>query len=126
MADLLDYAVLSAQIYSNVRGDINVNPLPANWTQIAYYPGGGIDGFTAGAYKNSITGEIVIAYKGTDTGLGNMTSLAGTVDDLATDLALGAGLGSTQLFHAAQFYEEVKATAPIGISINWWQIYSSN
>ena len=109
MPDLLDYAALSAYVYGNVRGDLSVNPMPSGWTQIAYYPGGGIDGFTAGAYRNGVTGEIVIAYKGTDTGLNTMADIAGTVDDMLTDLALGAGLGSTQLFHAAQFYEEVKA-----------------
>ncbi len=109
MPDLLDYAALSAYVYGNVRGRNNANPLPSEWTEIAYYPGGGIDGFTAGAYRNDVSGEIVIAYKGTDTGLDNMANIAGTLDDLATDLALGAGLGSTQLFHAAQFYEEVKA-----------------
>lgn len=110
MATLLDYAALSAYIYRDARGTDNRNPLPSNWSQIDYSPGGGLNGFTAGAYKNGT--DIVIAFKGTDTSLSGLINAAGTVADVTADLALGAGLGSTQLFQAALFYQQVKSANP--------------
>ncbi|MDH4321347.1 MAG: hypothetical protein OEV73_07585 [Desulfobulbaceae bacterium] len=110
MATLLDYAALSVYIYRDARGTDNRNPLPPNWSQIGYIPGGGLNGFTAGAYKNGT--DIVIAFKGTDTSLSGLINAAGTVADVTADLALGAGFGSTQLFQAALFYQQVKSANP--------------
>lgn len=110
MASLLDYAALSAAVYQNARGDGNVLSLPIGWGVVGYVPGGGLNGFTAEAYKNGT--DIVIAFKGTDTSLSGLTNAAGTAADGIADLALGAGLGSTQLFQAALFYQQVKAANP--------------
>ncbi len=107
MTSLLDYAALSAYVYRNARGEQNLNPIPLNWEQLAYVPGGGLNGFTVGAYRSG--NDIVIAFKGTDTALNSLVNAAGSVDDVTSDLALGAGLGSTQLFQAALFYEQIKA-----------------
>lgn len=103
MASLLDYAALSAAVYQNARGDGNVLSLPIGWDVVSYVPGGGLNGFTAGAYKNGT--DIVIAFKGTDTSLNGLINAAGSAVNVTADLALAAGLGSTQLFQAALFYE---------------------
>ncbi|MHB1619272.1 MAG: hypothetical protein ACYCTY_04710 [Sulfuricella sp.] len=67
MANLLDYATLSALVYKDARPrDDNKTPLPAGWIEIVYDTGNSISGFTAGAYQNTLTNEIVIAFKGTD------------------------------------------------------------
>ena len=110
MASLLDYAALSAAVYQNARGDGNVLSLPIGWDVVSYVPGGGLNGFTAGAYKNGT--DIVIAFKGTDTSLNGLINAAGSAVDVTADLALAAGLGSTQLFQAALFYQQVKSANP--------------
>src|SRR3990172_4972636 len=111
MTGLLDYAALSATIYNNARGAANVIAnLPAGWSQVNYIPGGGLNGFTAGAYKNGT--DIVIAFKGTDSSLNSLINVAGSAADVTADLALAAGFGSTQLFQAALFYQQVKSANP--------------
>jgi Ca2+-binding RTX toxin-like protein len=104
MPSLLDYSVLSSYVYWNARGVKNRNPLPdQNWTEIAYTPTS-ISGFTAGAYQNG--NDIVIAFKGTDLGLGS------AADWILGNLAAGLGLGGPQIFQAAMFYEQIKAQNP--------------
>lgn len=71
MATKEDYAALSAIVYNNVRPDANkLTTLPPNWEPLPPPLGSSNDastGFTAAAYRNTVTKEIVISYKGTDT-----------------------------------------------------------
>ena len=114
MANLLDYATFSALVYWDARKNpANVTPLSGGtnsiWREIAYDTGNSISGFTAGAYQNTLTNEIVIAFKGTDF---SSSSPGQTAADIAADLALGGGAGAFQLFRAVKFYEQIKAQNP--------------
>lgn len=75
MATEKDYAVLSAYVYNDARGEGNDVILPSTWDELpisasdttsgfaALFTGG----FSAGAFRNKATGELVVAYKGTDS-----------------------------------------------------------
>lgn len=118
-----DYAALAAIIYNNergVRGPINRLELAVGWKELSETPNGfaaqsrfnnGPLGFTGGAYINT-SGEIVIAFKGTDflVDEGRKSEL---VADMVTNvgLALGRSAISSQLIQAAEYYAEVKKWA---------------
>lgn len=57
------------------------------------------NGFQAKAYKNNDTGEIVIAFAGTDKF---------SLKDLATDASLASGVKPPQVDEAISFYKQVK------------------
>jgi Ca2+-binding RTX toxin-like protein len=99
MASLDIYAALSAGAYNDARSFTNRNPLPTNWSQIAFGDGLGA-GLTIGAFSDGA--EIVIAIKGTDPSLA----------DIIADAGLGTGLGSQQVALAALFYARVKQFFP--------------
>ena len=105
MASYVDYAALSAFIYNNARGNSNQISIPqaAGWAELPIDPSTDFTGFTAAAFQNSQTQEIVIAFKGTDT-----DNLLQTVKDFVFGNSAALG-GSVQLFQAALFYEQVKA-----------------
>ncbi len=103
MAAKEDYAALSAIVYNNVRLDPNkITNLPPNWTFLTTSDTN-LTGFTASAFRNTVTNEIVIAYKGTDT-----VSIAQTAQDFLLGNTAAFG-GSVQLVQAALFYEQIKA-----------------
>jgi len=113
MIEKEEYSVLAAAVYNDTRGEFNkVNVAPLGWTTIASQSdtAGGLlsSGLSINAYKKGT--EIVIACKGTDFLLG--TNYSQTASDIAADLGLGLALGSTQLFKAALFYQQVKAQNP--------------
>lgn len=121
MPSLLEYAALSAIIYNNERGQrtesINTLPLPGGWEPLSAANGfvqqeaydENVFSFTAGAYVNRATGEIVIAYKGTDFLLEWQGRAWNTVGDLLTDVAAGLGnqLAAPQFVQAAMYYRDV-------------------
>lgn len=123
MASEKDYAALAAYVYNNergVRGPVNRLDLPTSWIALedtsARFSAqsrfnNGTLGFTGGAYINT-SGEIVIAYKGTDflVDEGRKSEL---VADMVTNvgLALGRSAISSQLIQAAEYYAEVKKWA---------------
>lgn len=117
------YAALAAHVYNDQRG--NGNPvngllLPAGWVELgektdfdkSFYDRK-LMSFTANAYLNESTGEVVIAYKGTDFLLEASARAWNTAGDLVTDLAagIGASAGIPQFVQAAMFYADVKAWA---------------
>jgi hypothetical protein len=63
MADLLDYAALSAIAYNTARRGDNVLGHPDNWSQIDNASAGS-SGFSAQAYRNG--NDVVIAFAGTN------------------------------------------------------------
>ncbi len=124
MVALNEYAALSAQVYNNERGNRgpkNKLELPASWLQLS--PASGFPAqtsynqnffsFTAGAYVNSITKEIVIAYKGTDFLLEFSGRIWTTIGDVITDVAavVNSEVSAVQLVQAATYYADVKKWA---------------
>jgi hypothetical protein len=105
MATDIDYAVLSAFVYNDERGDSNLLPNPNGWTEIFYQTSDTwLSGLTAGVYLNTAGTEIVIAFKGTNTsgGLGAITA------DWFNDAANAIGVVSPQLIDAVSLYENIK------------------
>jgi hypothetical protein len=129
MATLLEFAALSAYIYNDQRGGggaseelrPNLIGIPPGWIELGPQNGfseqvaynGNFFSFTAGAFLNQVTGEIVISYKGTDF----LLELAGrawnTAGDMVTDLAAGIGgkLTIPQFVQSATYFQDVKAWA---------------
>ena len=104
MPTLLDYAVLSAVAYDDVRKGKNQVTVPTDWTHIGIVPSS--LGFAAVAYKNG--SDIVISYEGTDTD----TTANSVADWLGANIPASVGIGSTQIVQAALFYEQIKADNP--------------
>ena len=119
MATTNEYAAFSAYVYNDQRGGgsnaaSNKLPVPPGWKELSklgFTPGDILNewnpvSFTAGAYLNEATGEIVIAYKGTDFLLDDR--IYNTIADLVTDvgMALARKLGPyhIQQMLAAQYF----------------------
>ena len=101
------YALLAANVYGAANNDeggaplyrspLNSLPLPGpNWTQIKerVLP----SGFMARAYRDNITGEVIVSYAGTTDENGN---------DWWTNIPAGLGFPSQQVYDAAAFYMDV-------------------
>jgi RTX calcium-binding nonapeptide repeat (4 copies) len=125
MATTLEYAALAAYVYNDQRGGaqggtLNRLSLPTGWKSLAElgFPAGdnlntNPFSFTGGAYLNTTTGEIVVAYKGTDF----LVELSGrawnTVADLVADASLaiarkGLGTYNLQQLAASSYFLAVK------------------
>jgi VCBS repeat-containing protein len=114
-----DYALFAANAYA--ASDLDVNPvneirLPSGWSAIESVDNV-VTGFSARAYRNEATREIVIAYAG--------TSVAGTLGQQSRDWLYGnlkAGTGASlpqQVTNAAEFYLDVaNASANAGYDIS--------
>lgn len=119
------YAILADSVYWDVRKENNEGSqdkpdrsksnwtlIPSDWKLIKEESGSGqqgradnphLQGFTARAYQNMTTNEIVIAYAGTE----DITGIDGKID-----VELAAGISSVQANYAALFYHEVKHKYP--------------
>lgn len=103
MATEKDYAVLSAYVYNDARGEGNDVILPSTWDELPIsasdttsgFAALFIGGFSAGAFRNNATGEIVAAYMDTDFQLG--ANNGQTASDLLTGLTIGTGLATPSL-----------------------------
>lgn len=124
------YAILADSVYWDVRRDnkdnapdgskSNWTPVPSDWKLIDEMSGSGkqgkalhpeYEGFTARAYKNKQTNEIVIAYAGTE----DFTKdpwYHGLSGDGKNDGLLSVGLASKQANQAAIFYQTIKSKHP--------------
>lgn len=128
MTTTLEYAALAANIYNDQRGGggnaidrNNLLVVPSEWLKLQENNGfpaqtdydENFFSFTAGAYVNQGTGEIVISYKGTDLLLELAQRAWNSVGDIVSDLAAGVGgyLSTPQLTQAATYYQEVKKWA---------------
>jgi len=109
MPNTLEYALMAANAYSQsaaVVSNRNTIPVPNGWVQIV---AGENDetGFLARAYKNSSTGEVVIAYGGTTFEGGTFAQLR---DWLYGNIPAAAGFKlASQITDAAKFYLDVAA-----------------
>ena len=100
MATQNGYAALAAYVYNDQRGggplaDQNKLDLPPGWqdlSRLGFTAGDNLNtnpfSFTGGAYLNQSTGEIVIAYKGTDF----LVEFSGRAWNTAADLVADVGL----------------------------------
>ena len=102
MPTTAEYALLAGASYFDTRTSVNRFPVPANWTLEIRAPEDSSTGFEASAYRNTQTNEVVISYAGTDS-----SDISG---DIAADIGLATGIGSAQLFQAAKYYLQVKAS----------------
>ncbi|MBA3059317.1 MAG: hypothetical protein FP823_15885, partial [Rhodoferax sp.] len=122
MTTLNEYAALSAYIYNDQRGgggesSINILGLPADWKKLTElgFTGDTLNtnpfSATAGAYLNQSSGEIVIAYKGTDFLTGREGRSWNTAADLIADVGLGTAVRQLNVpaqLYAASYYAAVK------------------
>ncbi len=109
MADRNTYALLSARVYNT--SETNEIFVPTGWTELPQPVDNGFTGLYARAYRNNATGEIVIAFRGTNT-----TISEGTLQDWATNLSAGLGIPNGQVAQAMQFYPSIKAQYGSNIS----------
>ena len=125
MTTTIEYAALAAFVYIDQRGGGSENPtnkliLPDNWqdmSKLGFAVGDSLNAinpfsFTGGAYLNQATGEIVVAYKGTDFLVEFSGRAWNTVADLLADAGLAsdkaAVLGLGQQLNAMAYYLAVK------------------
>ena len=97
MTTAIDYALLAGASYFDTRKEINRFPIPQGWADLLRHDGQP-SGFEAAAFRNG--NDIVISYAGTYPG-----DISG---DIMADIWLGTGVGSLQLFQAAQYYLAIK------------------
>ena len=65
MISVLEYMQFSTHVYAASRN--NRIGVPDGWEQLEWLPDDPETGFSAGAYKNERTNEIIIAYTGTNS-----------------------------------------------------------
>ncbi len=117
MTTLIDYALMAGASYISNRSDQNKFPIPSGWlTASNSHFNDSSTGFEAISFVNKATiatsTEIVISYAGTDP-----NDRWG--DIIGTDLVLAAGKLCDQLRQAADYYLQVKASAPAGATISF-------
>jgi hypothetical protein len=120
-----EYAALSAFVYNDQRGggpaaEQNKLDVPQGWQELerlGFAVGDSLNAinpfsFTGGAYLNQATGEIVVAYKGTDFLVEFSGRAWNTVADLLADVGLATSraliLGMGQQLNAMAYYLAVK------------------
>jgi hypothetical protein len=113
MATTIDYALLAGASYYDTRTDKNRFSLPKDWDYFSRVPQDATSGFEVAAFKNLLTNEIVISFAGTYDNPNNPL----TNPDMQADIGLATGYGSDQLLQAAEYYLQVKASAPAGATI---------
>jgi hypothetical protein len=123
-----EYAALAAHVYNDQRGGgndpaTNRLELPAGWQNLSllgFAAGDNLNSnpfsFTGGAYLNQSTGEVVIAYKGTDFLVEFSGRAWNTLVDLVTDAGLALAKKSVSLYNlqqiaASSYYLAVKEWA---------------
>jgi putative lipase involved disintegration of autophagic bodies len=113
MTTSIEYALMASSAYAvkdTVTHENNTIPIPNGWVDMEIDRTNDDSGFTARAYRNIATGEIVIAYTG--------TTFEGNVADKAKDWVLAnipAGSGAflaPQVTDAAKFYLDVLNANP--------------
>jgi hypothetical protein len=106
MADRNTYALLSTRVYEASVGTVGANEifLPAGWSKISQPVDNGLTGLYAQAFRNDVSGEVVIAFRGTDGTISD-----GTIQDWKTNIATGLSIPNGQVAQAMTFYENIKA-----------------
>jgi putative lipase involved disintegration of autophagic bodies len=108
MATQIDLALMAGAAYISTRPfDKNKFPIPDGWFEIPNtHQNDTVTGFEASRFTNG--SEYVISFAGT---------YDKSAADLAADVNLGTGVIHDQLIQAAEYYLQVKASAPVGANI---------
>ena len=107
MTTVIEYALMAGASYISNRAELNRFPVPDGWIEAIDERQAKPSGFEATYFTKGT--EIVISFAGTEpTQLG----------DLATNLSLAAGGLCDQLRQAADYYLQVKASAPAGTKVS--------
>ena len=113
MATTIEYALMAGASYRDTRPDVNKFPIPMGWNLVSRNPQDKTTGFEAASFGNgtdiSASTEIVISYAGTADGS----------DWFHGNVPLALGMLPDQLKQAADYYLQVKATAPAGTTISF-------
>lgn len=109
----IDYALMAGASYISTRAEVNQFPAPAGWvgTKHDNPPNSGFEAisFVPTGTTLATSTEIVISFAGT-----------ATVEDWTHgNIPLAAGNLSDQLRQAADYYLQVKASAPAGATISF-------
>jgi len=98
----IEYVQMAGAAYVSNRSVVNRFPIPTGWTP--FKPETGVGNFEAVSFKRG--NEIVISFAGTNNN-----------PDWIANGGLATGLGSEQLYQAAEYYLQIKALYPdAGIS----------
>ncbi|MBI5659525.1 MAG: hypothetical protein HZC43_08260, partial [Nitrosomonadales bacterium] len=115
MTTAIEYALMAGASYISTRPDPNKFPIPQGWVKVVNpdsYVRDPDSGFEAISFTSGT--EIVISFAGTYDNPNNPL----TNPDMQADFGLATGLGSAQLLQAAEYYLQVKASAPAGANIS--------
>src|SRR5574343_569146 len=106
MTTAIEYALMAGASYYDTRAEINRFVLPQNWSVYSRFPADASSGFEAATYKN-----------GTDF----VISFAGTTDlsDWVHGNTLALGMLPDQLRQAADYYLQIKSSAPANATISF-------
>jgi hypothetical protein len=112
MTTEIEYALMAGASYLSTRAPVNQFPVPEGWLEQIDKRQNLPSGFEATCFTNgtsiATSTEIVISFAGTGPGL---------ADWLHANFPLVLGASSDQLRQAADYYLDVKATAPAGAKI---------
>jgi Lipase (class 3) len=106
MATTQEYALLSLYVYDVTNKRLNRPNLPVGWTALELHPDN-VLGFSYGIFQRSGTGEIVLAYTGTNEKV-----------DWVSNITAGSGLPSWQVSNAALVCQQVKAKYGSNITLS--------
>ena len=115
MTTIIEYALMAGASYISTRPDINKFPTPSGWTQTKHENPQNGSGFEAVSFINganlATSTEIVISFAGTGS--------FGSGDWLHGNIPLALGALPDQLRQAADYYLQVKASAPANATISF-------
>ena len=107
MTTAIEYALMAGASYYDTRAEINRFVLPQDWSVYSRFPANASSGFEAATYKNGT--NFVISFAGT----------ADIGDWLHGNMPLALGMLPDQLRQAADYYLQIKASAPAGATISF-------
>ena len=113
MTTSIEYAQMASNAYAvkpTVHSGVNAIPIPDGWKKLGEDGVNNSTGFTARAYQNTTTKEIVIAYTGTTF---EGSTLDKAKDWLFANIPAGTGvILAPQVVDAAKFYLDVLQANP--------------
>ncbi len=106
MATTQEYALLSLYVYDVANKVANRPNLPSGWAVLETKPDN-LLGFSYGVFQRSGTGEIVLAYTGSNGAI-----------DWVSNFTAGSGLPSWQVANAALVYQQIKGKYGSNITLS--------
>ena len=103
MVSAFEYMQFSTRVYA--ASDRNKIGIPEGWEEVDHVPAR-FTGFSAGIFRNKGTGEIVIAYTGTN-------------DKIGDRMNVGLGVPAPQIFEAMSYYLDFRKAHPEATNISF-------